>query len=270
MSIKISAFPVVTSFVGADQVVINSKLTGAFAASTMTYTNFSAQLALLFQPLTGELTTLGALTSTTLGRNMLQKAHDAGRQTFPRFENTGTVTLRSAANMVSDIGAQPLSTNLTQLATATPSTIGFSFIQMDNLVAAAYIKGGAGLEQTLSGLTPAQTAADLLPFLITPRSKSQTAVATPLIPDINAFDLIVISLQDIDFTINVPNATPANGRRLSFRIKDNGVARRNITWNGIYRGSPPVITVINTTHYIDFVYNAEEVKWDAMNVKAIT
>jgi hypothetical protein len=66
-------------------------------------------------------------------------------------------------------------------------------------------------------------------------------------------------------TIAAPTGTPTQGQKLIVRIKDNGTARA-LAWNAIFRASTdlalPLITVVNKTMYLGFIYNSTDTKWD--------
>lgn len=86
---------------------------------------------------------------------------------------------------------------------------------------------------------------------------------TPIANTGSFFDIIGITG---DITIEVPNGTPYNGQKLIIRIKDNGTSR-NVSWNAIYRSvgtTLPTTTIPNKTAYIGFVYNTQDVDWDAI------
>ncbi len=64
---------------------------------------------------------------------------------------------------------------------------------------------------------------------------------------------------------------PTSGQRILFRIKQDGVGGRTITWDTAYRFSvdvpqPTLSTTANLTDYIGFVYNATDSKWDCLAV----
>lgn len=99
--------------------------------------------------------------------------------------------------------------------------------------------------------------------LLKPRV-SVAASAGTLTPDANSFDAYALTAQAAALTIANATGTPASFQRLTIRILDNGTARV-ITFGTKYRGvtaSLPITTIISTTLYLNFVYNAEDDKWD--------
>ena len=65
-------------------------------------------------------------------------------------------------------------------------------------------------------------------------------------------------------TFGAPTGSPAQGQRLTIRIKDNGTARA-LSFNAIYRAgtvSLPTTTTISKTMYLGFIYSQTDTKWD--------
>jgi S-adenosylmethionine:tRNA-ribosyltransferase-isomerase (queuine synthetase) len=104
------------------------------------------------------------------------------------------------------------------------------------------------------------------------------SIASPLTPS-NAFDEYCATAQAGDLTINAPTGTPANGDKLLFRIKSDGVATRTITLttgsSGAFRavGTTLPVTVGTSsgssgikTAYIGCIYNAEDQRWDVIAI----
>jgi len=91
-----------------------------------------------------------------------------------------------------------------------------------------------------------------------------TASTATLTPDIDLYDMAVITAQAEALAIAAPTGTPSNGNAFAFRIKDNGTARA-LTFNAIYRaiGSDlPTTTTLGKTLYFVAVYNSTDTKWD--------
>ena len=267
---KISALPTVTTLIPTDLLVANA--TAGTVTSKITVGNFETLMGTLFQPLTNELTTLGALTSTTLGRNMLQKAHNSVVATFPRVQTDGSVTLRTAANMLTDIGAQPSSANLTTLAAVAPTTAGLSLIEIANPASTAYVRITSAGDAASAGLTSTEVAEDLRPYLVKPRVYTIGSFAATFAPNVSLYDVFIATGLAGTIVFDAPSGSPSAGQRMLFRIKDNGVAR-TLTWTtgAHYRGTTlPIITVVGTTHYIEFVYNGDTTQWEAIAITALT
>lgn len=96
-----------------------------------------------------------------------------------------------------------------------------------------------------------------------PRTVSVTTTAT-LTPNADTTDLAAVTAQAGALTIAAPTGTPADGKVLKIRIRDNGTSRA-LTWNGAYSGYTsdlPAATVVNMTLSYEFWYNASTLKWD--------
>lgn len=79
-------------------------------------------------------------------------------------------------------------------------------------------------------------------------------------------DLIHITGLTSGLTINAPTGSWPDGKDLTIRIKDNGVAR-TISWNVIYRSigvTLPNITVPTKTTYVGIIYNKTDNKFDVI------
>lgn len=99
------------------------------------------------------------------------------------------------------------------------------------------------------------------------RSISTTSTAT-LTPNIDSYDLFVISAQAEALTIANPTGTPINGNAFVIRIKDNGTARA-ISYGNQYRAvgvSLPTTTVISKLIYLAMIWNSVDSKWDVVGV----
>jgi hypothetical protein len=102
---------------------------------------------------------------------------------------------------------------------------------------------------------------------INPRIVS--AASGDISPDVTVADAYIRTALSAAIAINAPIGAPAQGNRLTFRLKDNGTARA-LTWNAIYRiigTTLPTTTVISKTTYVTAVYNSDDTKWDVLDVK---
>jgi hypothetical protein len=123
--------------------------------------------------------------------------------------------------------------------------------------------------QATAKLNISDTAAMLAPYRRKAKNVLQT-VSSTLNPT-TANDMVVVTALASNININAPTGTTATqGYELTFRIKDDNVAQRLLTWNPIYRASPdlplPVSTTLGKTMYVKFYYNAEDVKYDLVAV----
>lgn len=95
------------------------------------------------------------------------------------------------------------------------------------------------------------------------------ATATTVTPDISTANQYAYTALASALTINAPTGTPVDGDKLTFRIEDNAVAVRALTWNAIYRviGTVlPTSTVLGKLLYVGCIYNAADTKWDVTAV----
>jgi len=79
-------------------------------------------------------------------------------------------------------------------------------------------------------------------------------------------DLVAITGLSTNVTINNPTGTWPEGKDLTIRIKDNGVAR-TITWDTKYRAigvTLPNTTIASKTTYIGLIYNSIDDKFDVI------
>jgi hypothetical protein len=94
------------------------------------------------------------------------------------------------------------------------------------------------------------------------------ADAATITPSADTTDIGIITLGG-NRVLAVPSGTPAQGQRMTLRIKQDSIGSRTITWNSIYRfsasiPSPTLSTIAGTTDYIEFMYNSADVKWDCI------
>jgi hypothetical protein len=97
-------------------------------------------------------------------------------------------------------------------------------------------------------------------------------VANPYItPDIDTYNIFVVTGQTGTLTINAPTGTPTQGQTIIFRIKDNGT-QRTLDFNAIYRFVNNILFPTTNTGqfaYITCVYNSTDTKWDIVDIKTI-
>jgi hypothetical protein len=135
------------------------------------------------------------------------------------------------------------------------------------------ITNGAGsitvaVDSTVATLTGTQT---LTNKRVTPRSVD-IASATTITPTSDTADQYEVTALAAAATIAAPSGTPTDGQRLVIRIKDNGTGRA-LTWttgsSGAFRAigvTLPTTTVASKTMYIGCIYNAADLRWDAVAV----
>lgn len=126
--------------------------------------------------------------------------------------------------------------------------------------------GTLTLPTTTDTLVGRATTDTLTNKRITPRVSTVNAPASPQTPNSDNFDQYNFTNIAVALTIAADTGTPTVGQKLIIRLKDNGTARA-LTWNAIYRAigvTLPTTTVVNKTTYVGFIYNATDLKWDAV------
>jgi hypothetical protein len=95
---------------------------------------------------------------------------------------------------------------------------------------------------------------------------------SPLVWNSSTCDLWCLTEQSLNLVINADTGSPTNGRKMQFRIKDDGTSR-TISWTtGVAKGfreigvTLPTATVVNKTVYVGCIYNFEDSRWDAVAV----
>lgn len=151
---KFSQFTTSTSILGADYLV------GIFSSDNgkITFDNFKTLLS--YQPLNGVLSTLASTTPSTVGLNVLQVATPVGAN-YLKISNLGTPIFLTASGVLSDIGAQPVSANLTELAGVNPSLPGKNIMRLDAPTVSGYVQVNAGIDSDAFIRTPAQVVTDI-------------------------------------------------------------------------------------------------------------
>ena len=103
------------------------------------------------------------------------------------------------------------------------------------------------------------------PYVTRTISAATTATLTP---NVDNYDMFVITAQASALTIANPTGTPVNGNGFVIRIKDNGTARA-ITYGNKFRAvgaTLPSTTVLSKQMYIAALWNSTDSKWDVIGV----
>lgn len=109
-------------------------------------------------------------------------------------------------------------------------------------------------------------AVDTVDALLQTSTVASSATPTPI--GSATFNRFYITALAAAAEFAAPSGTPVNGNGLIIRIKDNGTARA-LTYNAIYRAigvDLPTTTVLSKTHYLGFIYNSADSKWDCIAV----
>lgn len=98
-----------------------------------------------------------------------------------------------------------------------------------------------------------------------------TTITSPMTWSSNTHNTFVITAQSTDLTINSDSGSPSTGKRITFRIQDNGTSK-NLNWSNGTKGFRPIgislpsVTVPNKITYIGAVYNGFDSMWDVIAV----
>lgn len=129
------------------------------------------------------------------------------------------------------------------------------------LLVAADIPTNININGTVGAATPNTGAFTRL------RSGVGTVTAAAnIVANSDAVNQYNVTALNVSASIDPPSGTPANGQKLIFRIKDNGVSQA-LTWNAIFRPigiTLPTSTAPGKTMYIGCVYNSDDAYWDAV------
>lgn len=151
---KFSQFTTSTSILGADYLV------GIFSSDNGKITFDNLKTLLSYQPLNGVLSTLAGTTPSTVGLNVLQVATPVG-DNYLKISNLGTPIFLTASGVLSDIGAQPVSANLTELSGVNPSLPGKNIMRLDAPTVSGYVQVNAGIDSDAFIRAPAQVVTDI-------------------------------------------------------------------------------------------------------------
>jgi hypothetical protein len=101
---------------------------------------------------------------------------------------------------------------------------------------------------------------------IQPRTSS--SASGDISPDLTSSDCYIRTAQAAAIAINNPTGSPAQGEKMTIRLKDNGTARA-ISWGSQYRALEfplPATTVLGKTLYMGFAFNSTDTKWDMLAI----
>ena len=131
----------------------------------------------------------------------------------------------------------------------------------------------ASLVTSLNSLGLVDSASLTNSAVFKPTVISTASVTSPLVWDSSACDQYALTALANALTINADaNTSPADGQKMTFRIKDNGTARA-LTWTTgtaksfrVIGTTLPTTTVVNKIVYVGCIYNAADSRWDVVAV----
>lgn len=130
------------------------------------------------------------------------------------------------------------------------------------------VKNGLNVGGAITGTTYYGDGSNLENLPTVDPSVDTIASSSSLTIDSSVYDMYTVTALAEAMTINAPTGSPAQGRRLTIRIKDNGTARA-LTWDSIFRAigvTLPTTTTINKLLYVTLIYNSNDIKWDCIAV----
>lgn len=215
-----------------------------------------------------------ALTSQTVGATTL---------TIPDFASVvDEFTFKTKAQTMSNktfispaLGtpASGVLTNTTGLpaASVVAGSLGTGAYVMDSSLQVATIELGHATDTTIARVSAGLVSIEGVRIttsapLVTAAASYTTNTGTSL--NVDTCDEFVVTAQAGALLFNAPSGTPVQGQRLVIRIKDDGTGRA-LTYNAVFRAVGVTITtttVANKTHYLGFIYNSTDTKWDCVAI----
>lgn len=200
----------------------------------------------------------GTLTGTTLNSSVVTSS----------LTSVGTLTNLTVTNPISGSvtgSAASFTGSLSGDVTGTQGATAISATTVTGKVLTGYTSGAGTVAATDTILQAIQklNGNTSLKLNIAPRLQSVTSSAT-VTPASDTEDMVVITAQAAGLTLANPSGTPAQGQKLTVRLKDNGGAQ-TISFGTQYRAmgnTLPTTTVASKTMYMGFIYNSTDTKWD--------
>lgn len=171
-------------------------------------------------------------------------------------------------------GAQ--AATIAALAVTTPklANSGVTYGKMQNVSVASRLlgrgtAGGSAVREILLG-PGLGMASDTVSAVATVSSAASSA--SPFAWNSDNFTQFALTDLANALTINADSGTPVDGRKVIFRLQDDGTARA-LTWtlaaSKAFRAvgvTLPTTTVVNKVVYVGCIYNADADRWDAIAV----
>ena len=193
------------------------------------------------------------------------------------FNSSNGITISGSGNTVTFNTPQNIQTN------ASPTFSGLTLSNALNITQGGTSSNTAvgaltNLLPSASGVTAGSILATNGPGTYywttgtTIRLYTLSTFVSPLAWNSNNYDQYISTSQSNSLTISADAGTPTDGRKVIFRIKDNGTAR-SLSWTtGVSKGfrevgiTLPTTTIVNKTVYVGCIYNALDDRWDAIGI----
>ena len=130
--------------------------------------------------------------------------------------------------------------------------------------------GNAGALIAASNLSDlASVAAARANLLLASAERVALVDAANIVTDAAAANVFDVTLAG-DRTMDAPT-NPTDGKRITYRIKQDAVGTRLVTWDAAFRFCTEFVTPVLTAapaslDSVSFVYNAADAKWDCVSV----
>lgn len=281
MSANITAFPI-ANVKPSELTAASSCISSDYVIANISGTTLKLPLSVLitmldYQPGSANLDVLSNIIASTVGLNLLAFATPTNKG-FLRINDSGVPTTLTNPETVAELGVQPAHATLTALSLLVPTTLGKQILITPNVALPRYLRASGDAQQTVQQFSASQVASDIRPYILQPPISKTTSAASDITPVLATGELTVYTALANNVTISPPTGSPGvspfEGQILTIRIKDNGVAR-TLTWstatNG-YRATTPALpttTIAGKTHYMQFIYNLDDTKWDLLSYTVI-
>lgn len=186
----------------------------------------------------------------------------------------GALGTPSSATLTNATGL-PIVAGTTGTLTAARGGTGITALGTGVSTALGVNVGSAGAFVTFNGALGTPSSGDLsncTGISTAPTVNSAVTFTSPLAWTSTGIDMYAITGLSTALTINADAGTPVNGKKVTFRIKDNGTARA-LTWTTGTANSfrtigtvLPTTTIVSKTLYVGCIYNSADSRWDVVGI----